>query len=120
MKQFYYFRHGPSLYIIILYISSHLVVYAIFFWSNPTFNYLFKYIIDTKIGIKSKTDYKDLKDLDLEIISNDILLPSPHSAKDPISEDKTNMVEIDIIQSSPSINPVAMTIDQRFLISAAD
>lgn len=54
-------------------------------------------MIDIKTGIESKTDDENLKNLDLEINSNDILLLGPCLAKNSILKDIASMIEFDII-----------------------
>lgn len=76
--------------------------------------------MDTETGVKSETDYENLKDLDLEITSNNTLLPDPRSVEDPVLEDIASMVEFDMIRFNPSTDPVAPIIDQGFLTNAAN
>lgn len=66
---------------------------------------------ETNTKDEIKTNYRDFKDIDLKITSNDILLPGPHLAKNPVPEKIASMVEFDIMQSSLLADPTAVTID---------
>lgn len=76
--------------------------------------------MDTETDVKSETDYKYLKNLDLEITSNDTLLSGSRSAKDPVPEDIASMVKFDMMQSSRPVDLAATTINQGFLTSTAN
>lgn len=60
---------------------------------------------------KVKTNYRDLEDINLEITSNNTLLPGPCSAKNSDPEKRASMVEFDIMQSSLLAKPATATID---------
>lgn len=84
--------------------------------------------MDTETSIKSivykdnigetKTNYKDLEDVDLEITRNNILLPLPYLVGNSVPKNIASMVKFDIIQSSLSTN-LAAIINQKFLSSVA-
>lgn len=84
--------------------------------------------MDTEMGIEGKTNTKDkvktnygnLKNIDLEITSNNTLLPDPCLAKDPDLEKIASMIKFDIIQSSLPAELAVTTIDQKFLTSMAN
>ena len=59
--------------------------------------------------IRLKTDYKDLKNLDLKITSNNKLLSSYHLAKNLFLEDIVSMIKFNMIQSSPLVDLSAIT-----------
>lgn len=73
----------------------------------------------TKIhyGNMIKINYRNFKDIDLEITRNNILLPSFCLAENPILENIASMIEFDIMQSSLLANLIVVTIDKKFLIS---
>lgn len=70
--------------------------------------------------IELEIDYGDLKNLDLEITSNNTLLSGSFSAKYPILEEMASMLKFDIIWSYLQMNPIVAIIDQEFLTSKAD
>lgn len=71
-------------------------------------------------GDEVETDYGDFEDIDLKITRNNTLLPGPRLAETSVSEDTASIVEFDMMRSSPPADIATATMEQGFLVSAAN
>lgn len=87
-------------------------------------DYLSKYMIDIRIGIKSETktnnednikiDDRNLENLNFEIINNDILLLSPYYTKNRVLKDIKSIIEFNMKKSSLLVALAVAIINSRF------